>query len=89
MEGVTSTSTIALDLAPWELVFLEIVPRPELAEPVAMGARWNRDSNGSMKVSSEGSSSIRILAAARWRTSCDLETHGERRSCGVRFYHKG
>jgi hypothetical protein len=60
-EGVSSTSTIALDLAPWELVFLEIVPRPQLAEPVAMGARWNRDSNGNMKVSSEGSSSIHIL----------------------------
>ena len=61
LEGVTSASTITLDLAPWELVFLEIVPRPELPEPVAMGARWYRDSDGSMKVSSEGSSSIRIL----------------------------
>jgi hypothetical protein len=61
MENVTGTSIIALDLAPWELVFLEIVPRPELPEPLAIGARWNRDSNGSMKVLSEGSSSIRIL----------------------------
>jgi len=61
MEGVTSTSTIPLDLAPWELVFLEIVPRPELPEPVALGARWTRDPNGSMRVSSEGSSHIRIL----------------------------
>ena len=62
-EGVSSKSTITLDLAPWELVFMEIVPRPELPEPVAIGARWYRDSNGSMKVSSEGSSSIRILLA--------------------------
>ena len=61
MEGVTSASIVTLDLAPWELVFLEIVPRPELSEPVAMGARWSRDSNGSMKVSSEGLSDIRIL----------------------------
>jgi len=60
-EGLTSASTVMLDLAPWELDFLEIVPRSELTEPVAMGARWYRDSNGSMKVSSEGSSSIRIL----------------------------
>jgi len=61
LEGVTSTSTITLDLAPWELDFLEIVPRSELPEPVAIGARWYRDSSGSMKVSSEGSSSVRIL----------------------------
>jgi hypothetical protein len=61
LEGVSSRSTITLELAPWELVFLEIVPRPELAEPVAMGARWDRDSNGSMKVLAEGGSSIRIL----------------------------
>jgi hypothetical protein len=61
LEGVTGTSGITLDLAPWELVFLEIVPRPELLEPVAMGARWNRDANGSMTVLSEGSRSIRIL----------------------------
>ena len=60
-EGVTSTSTITLELAPWELVFLEIVPRDELAEPVAMGARWEHDASGSMKVASEGSSSIRLL----------------------------
>jgi hypothetical protein len=61
MEDVTGTSTIGLDLAPWELVFLEIVPRPELPEPVAMGARWYRDSSGSLEVMSEGSSSVRIL----------------------------
>ncbi len=61
VEGVSSTSTITLDLAPWELVFLEIVPRPELPEPVAIGARWKRDPNGSMEVLPEGSSSIRIL----------------------------
>ena len=59
--GVTCTSAIALELAPWELVFLEIVPRAELSEPVAMGARWERDASGSMKVSSESSSSIRLL----------------------------
>ena len=60
-EGVSSTSVINLDLAPWELIFLEIVPRTELVEPVAMGARWTRDSDGNMKVLSEGSNSIRVL----------------------------
>ncbi len=33
-------STIHLKLAPWELLFLEIVPQEHLAEPVAFGARW-------------------------------------------------
>jgi hypothetical protein len=61
MENVTGTSTIALDLAPWELVFLEIVPRPALTEPVAMGARWYRGSGGSLEFSSEGASSVRLL----------------------------
>lgn len=61
LKGVNSASPIALDLAPWELLFLEIVPRAELLEPVAMGARWNRDSDGRMKVSPEDSSNIHIL----------------------------
>jgi hypothetical protein len=61
MEGVTGTAAIALDLAPWELIFLEIVPRAELGEPVAMGARWYRGSDGSMQVASETSSTVRLL----------------------------
>jgi hypothetical protein len=61
LERLTSASVITLDLAPWELDFLEIVARSELTEPVAIGARWYRDSSGSMRVSSEGSSSVRIL----------------------------
>ena len=60
-EGVASASAVTLELAPWELDFLEIVPRSELTEPVAMGARWYRDSSGSMRVSSESSDSVRIL----------------------------
>jgi hypothetical protein len=60
-QGVTSTSAINLELAPWELVFLEIVPRAELSEPVALGARWERDANGKMMVWPEDSSKVRIL----------------------------
>ncbi len=62
-EGITGRSEITLDLAPWELVFLEIVPRAELSEPVAMGARWERDSSGSMRLASEGTNSVRVLLA--------------------------
>lgn len=60
-EGLTGTSALTLELAPWELVFLEIVPRNQLAEPVALGARWERDWSGSMKIASEGSDNIRLL----------------------------
>jgi hypothetical protein len=73
LAGVTGTSTITLELAPWELVFLEMVPRSELLEPVAIGARWYRDSNGSMKVSSEGASSVRLLLPRRGEQDVTLQ----------------
>jgi hypothetical protein len=60
-EGVSGSATITLDLAPWELVFLEIVRRSELREPVALGARWYRDPDGGMTVSPEDSAEVRIL----------------------------
>ena len=44
--GLSGTSRIALSLAPWELIFLEILPRRELKEPVVIGARWFRDADG-------------------------------------------
>jgi hypothetical protein len=59
-DGVTAGSKIALDLAPWELIFLEIVPRPELVEPVALGARWYRDANGRVRIA-DGAGRVRLL----------------------------
>ena len=59
--GLNRGSTLTLDLAPWELIFLEIVPRSELGEPVALGARWYRDSGGGLKISSEGPKTVRLL----------------------------
>ena len=41
--GLGRNSTLALRLEPWELVFLEILPRAALQEPVAIGGRWYRD----------------------------------------------
>ena len=61
LDNVTGISKIPLDLAPWELVFVEIVPRSDLDEPVAMGARWERNARGSMQVLPEEASRIRIL----------------------------
>ena len=52
--GLNGTSSLTLKLAPWELVFLEVRPRADLREPVAMGARWFRDGDGTMSIAPEG-----------------------------------
>jgi hypothetical protein len=43
--GLTGASQLELELAPWELLFLEILPRSELKETIAIGARWYRQSD--------------------------------------------
>jgi hypothetical protein len=60
-EGVSGSATITLDLAPWELVFLEIVRRADLSEPVAIGGRWYREAEGGVIVSPEDTAEVRIL----------------------------
>jgi hypothetical protein len=47
---IKSNSIISLKLAPWELLILEIMPEPELREPVAIGARWYSDDGGTLLV---------------------------------------
>ncbi len=42
---------IPIALSPWELLFIEVVPRSQLREPVAIGARWYRDGQGKMRIS--------------------------------------
>lgn len=42
--GVSYGSPVRLRMAPWEVLFLEIVPRTELKETVVIGARWYRES---------------------------------------------
>ena len=62
--GVRAASPLRLDLAPWELLFLEIVPRSELKETVVMGARWYRDAGGAAYMVPEpGVDRVRVLAA--------------------------
>ncbi len=39
-EGLNGSGRIELWLAPWELVFLEILPAADLKETVVIGARW-------------------------------------------------
>ncbi|HUZ47511.1 MAG TPA: hypothetical protein VMW54_12820 [Terriglobia bacterium] len=66
--GLASSGSVSLDLAPWELLFLEIIPRQHLREVVALGARWYREPGGGMRVSPAESEEARIL----------LPHHGER-----------
>jgi hypothetical protein len=60
--GLHGASTLPLRLAPWELVFLEVVPRAGLREPVAMDARWRRQPGGRMSmVPNRDAEQVRIL----------------------------
>ena len=59
---VGASTNLELELAPWELVFLEILPRSQLREPVAIGARWYRDSGGGMVVVPKwNNAAVRVL----------------------------
>ena len=59
---VTGTGTVALRLAPWEQVFLEIQPRSDLKESVAFGARWFHDVRaGTSIVPDAKADKVRIL----------------------------
>jgi hypothetical protein len=59
---LNGASTVALLLAPWELVFLEIVPLAELREPIAIGARWFGGSGETMSiVPDRGADRVRVL----------------------------
>jgi hypothetical protein len=49
-EGIGAKSELKLRLAPLELLYVRVVPRGRLKEPVAMGVRWYRQ-DGSMAVS--------------------------------------
>jgi hypothetical protein len=60
--GTNVRSVVPIRLAPWELVFVEIAPRSELREPVALGGRWFHDGPNRMRViPDEGVSEILVL----------------------------
>ena len=62
---VAARDSIRLMLAPWEVLFLEIVPRTELRETVAIGARWFRASDGTMAVTpAADTATVRLLGAS-------------------------
>jgi hypothetical protein len=60
-DGLAATSTFRLLLEPWELVFLEIVPRTALREVVAMGARWKAGSGSLSVIPNRGVTTVRVL----------------------------
>jgi hypothetical protein len=59
--GIGADSVISLSLAPWELLFLEIVPERDLTEPVALGARWYDDPEGARLVPDRGAEEVTWL----------------------------
>jgi hypothetical protein len=51
---IQADSVITLKLAPWELLFLEIVPQQDLQEPVLIGARWYHEDRWTRYVADQG-----------------------------------
>ncbi|MDO8539690.1 MAG: hypothetical protein Q7S40_04555, partial [Opitutaceae bacterium] len=59
---VTGRSQLPLELAPWELLFLEIVPRSELQETVVVGGRWYRSGERTISIAPDaGVESVRVI----------------------------
>lgn len=60
--GLDGRSRIALDLAPWEVLFLDVAPRLDLTDAVAIGARWYRGADRGMTVVADaGVGVVRVL----------------------------
>ncbi len=47
---LTGHAQVKLKLAPWELLFLEVVARSQLKETVVLGARWYREPSGTLSI---------------------------------------
>jgi len=61
-EDLDASGVIEFELAPWETLMLEIRPRADLPEPVAMNARWYRRPDGKMGVvPAPGTGKVRLL----------------------------
>ena len=60
--GLSGRGSLTVILAPWELVFLEIVPRSELAEQIVVGARWYYVEDGTTALAADpGVDRVRIF----------------------------
>lgn len=59
--GLDGRSQVPLALAPWEILFLEIVPRSELKEAIAVGARWYDSGEAMSIVPDRAKGSVRVL----------------------------
>ncbi|MCX6622485.1 MAG: hypothetical protein NTY38_15750 [Acidobacteria bacterium] len=75
-EKLDAGSTVRLRLAPWELLYLEVVPRAELREPVALGARWYREADGAMAVVAENETRV-LLPGGGERVVAGIAQPGE------------
>ena len=82
-EGLSGASTFPLSLDPWELVFLEIVPRAALREVVAMGGRWKPGANGTMSVIPDrGVAKVRVLEPGGRERSVAVKARNVERPAG-------
>jgi hypothetical protein len=49
-ENISGTSNIMLKLAPWELLFLEIIPFSALKETIVIGGRWYHNPDNTLSI---------------------------------------
>lgn len=59
--GLGARSTLALRLGPWELLFVEILPRAQLKEPVVIGGRWYSSASATLVAPDWGVDRLRWL----------------------------
>jgi hypothetical protein len=72
--GAAAAAPLRIPLAPWELLFLKVVPRAELSEPVALNARWTRSGAGEMMVAPERTAArVLLLDPARGERAIALD----------------
>ncbi len=71
----SDAARVTLELAPWELVFIEVVERAKLREPVALGARWFAAPDGAMRVVPDrGVKEVRVLEPGGGERKFAVET---------------
>ena len=64
--GLTGQSRMLLKLAPWELLYLEVVPQPLLVETVVIGARWYRAADGTTTIAADAEAEyIQLIGPGR------------------------
>ena len=81
--GVTGTDTVNVVLAPWELMYLEVIPAQALKETVAIGGRWFESSGGMRVAALAGAKETMLLEAGGGKKKLTLSKRGIQQASGT------